>query len=418
MRLVSSHLTAPRDEARDAQPNIYNDIIWGNSATYDPQLADYTFSIVVHYCCIESGTIYPWFDPITCTAQNPLFVAGDPASAMFLGTTRTDEIQDQDEPDMGFHYPVSPSPDDYYVPDDYTTIQAAINAVASGSTIIVRPGMYYENIDYGGKNVTVVSEKGPFVTVIDGNQSGSVVKFDSYESLDAVLDGFTVTNGLAGLGGGIFCEWADPTIINNVITLNTSTAAYGGGGIFCYGGSPLIENNTITENHANVSGGGIRFEECAAIVTDCYIANNTAEDGEGIGSAGFDGLIENCVVVDNTASRSGGGYAAGYYSFAAIINSVFAGNVAQSLWGGGLYLSHTSDPAIVNCTIADNTAANVGGILCYNAAPSMVNSILWDNSAPSGPEITLLFSSTLTIDYSDVERGRLETAAGHGRSIQ
>ena len=54
-----------------------------------------------------------------------------------------------------------------YVPDDYPTIQGAINAAVDFDTIIVRPGTYVENIDFAGKAITVKSEDGPDVTVID-----------------------------------------------------------------------------------------------------------------------------------------------------------------------------------------------------------------------------------------------------------
>ncbi len=423
--------------------DIYDCIIWENVASNGPQICDYPSTSLAYDSDIEGGTpADSWFGP-GCFNLPPLFVAGPhtygdfylsqvaagqtvtspcvdySSSAMIVGTTRTDEVQDQGLLDVGFHYPISSTPPDYYyVPDDFTTIQAAINAVPAGSTIIVRPGTYYENIDYIGKNVTVVSDKGPHVTTIDGNQSGSVVKFWSYESADAVLDGFTVTNGLADMGGGVYCELSDPTIVNNIITLNTSNADFGDGGIFCSVANPLIDNNSITENHADISGGGIRFEWCSATVTGCYIAHNTAYDGGGMVSQGFDGLIENCVVVDNTATRSGGGFSCDYYSTdATIINSVFAGNTAQNLHGGGLYLTYSSDATIVNCTIADNTAADGGGIFCYSASPSMVNSILWDNDAPNGPEITLLSSSTLTIDYSDVEGGQAGANVDAGSAL-
>ena len=36
------------------------------------------------------------------------------------------------------------------VPADHTTIQAAINASATGDTVLVQPGTYFEDIDFGG----------------------------------------------------------------------------------------------------------------------------------------------------------------------------------------------------------------------------------------------------------------------------
>ena len=61
------------------------------------------------------------------------------------------------------------------VPGDYPTIQACIDGAAPGDTCLAAPGVYAENISFGGKAVTVASESGPEVTVIDGSGSGTVV---------------------------------------------------------------------------------------------------------------------------------------------------------------------------------------------------------------------------------------------------
>jgi|WetSurMetagenome_2_1015567.scaffolds.fasta_scaffold889462_2 hypothetical protein len=43
------------------------------------------------------------------------------------------------------------------VPNDYPTIQQAINAAADGDTIIVFPDIYYENINFREKNLILTS---------------------------------------------------------------------------------------------------------------------------------------------------------------------------------------------------------------------------------------------------------------------
>jgi len=43
------------------------------------------------------------------------------------------------------------------VPGKYRTIQSAIDAARDGDVIIVQPGVYYEQIDFLGKNITVQS---------------------------------------------------------------------------------------------------------------------------------------------------------------------------------------------------------------------------------------------------------------------
>ncbi|MHC4478354.1 MAG: hypothetical protein ACYTEL_22170 [Planctomycetota bacterium] len=69
---------------------------------------------------------------------------------------------------------------DRQVPGVYPNIQAGIDAAVEGDTVIVGPNTYYENIDFGGKSITVTSTdpNDPNVvetTVIDGNGSGTVV---------------------------------------------------------------------------------------------------------------------------------------------------------------------------------------------------------------------------------------------------
>jgi pectin methylesterase-like acyl-CoA thioesterase len=46
------------------------------------------------------------------------------------------------------------SPRTVYVPDDYPTIQATVNAASPGDTIIVYPGTYTENVDVN-KSLTI-----------------------------------------------------------------------------------------------------------------------------------------------------------------------------------------------------------------------------------------------------------------------
>src|SRR5437016_1611947 len=110
------------------------------------------------------------------------------------------------------------------VPADQPTIQGAINAANNGDTVLVAPGTYYENINFNGKAVTVTSSGGPSVTIIDGGQNGSVVTFDSGETVSSGLNGVTLQNGHAsyngsndsGRGGGIQIINSSPTVTGDV----------------------------------------------------------------------------------------------------------------------------------------------------------------------------------------------------------
>src|SRR5262245_10883046 len=136
-----------------------------------------------------------------------------------------------------------------HVPADQPTIQAAIVAASNGDTVQVAPGTYVENLDFVGKAIRVTSEQGPDVTIIDGNQAGSVVTFASGEGRQSVLNGFTLRNGkttVSSDGGGIRIANSSPTITGNFISNNRASNA--GGGIGVSFGSPLIQGNFIKYN--------------------------------------------------------------------------------------------------------------------------------------------------------------------------
>jgi hypothetical protein len=151
------------------------------------------------------------------------------------------------------------------VPSQYPTIQDAIDAASGGDTVLVAPGTYVENIDFTGKAITVTSEQGVDVTIIDGNQAGSVVRCGSGEGLDSVLDGFIITNGSGTydpgekgyFGGGICNNSSSPTVTNCIFSGNGA----GGGGIMGFGGgmcnyssSPTVTNCTFSSNSADFGG--------------------------------------------------------------------------------------------------------------------------------------------------------------------
>ena len=47
------------------------------------------------------------------------------------------------------------------VPADQATIQGAITAATVVDTVLVQPGTYTENINFGGKDLVVMSAAGP-----------------------------------------------------------------------------------------------------------------------------------------------------------------------------------------------------------------------------------------------------------------
>lgn len=167
---------------------------------------------------------------------------------------------------------------------DYTTIQEALDASTDGDTIIVLPSegspddAYLENIDFPPKTITLrsINPDDPTIvgaTIIDGDANGSVVTFESGATADTVLDGFTVRNGQAGYGGGIYCYSTSPTIKRCTIIRNS--AAYGGG-VYCHSSHPVIDRCRINGNSADYGGGMLNRDSSSPTLTNCIFSGNEA----------------------------------------------------------------------------------------------------------------------------------------------
>lgn len=102
--------------------------------------------------------------------------------------------------------------DEIVVPDQYSTIQAAINHANDGDTISVRAGVYYEHVVVN-KTVALVGENKE-TAVIDGNRSGTVITLTA----DNVrFSGFTVQHGEVGLD----LRGSNSIVSSNIFSFNT-----------------------------------------------------------------------------------------------------------------------------------------------------------------------------------------------------
>ena len=210
------------------------------------------------------------------------------------------------------------------VPGDYGTIQQAIQASNDGDVVVVDRGIY-EAINFLGKNITVTSTdpEDPDIvktTIIDGGGVGSVVTFESGETSEAVLTGFTIRNGYGTAvseigsnifwGGGVFCYASSPTIRGNIITDNAGpvemvgnnqaqwTMSYGSG-IGCFVSSAIITNNIIKNNTA--------FAGAVFVLSEEKICNNLIYDNSAVVGGGvilFGGSLINNTIVGNDTNAN------------------------------------------------------------------------------------------------------------------
>jgi predicted outer membrane repeat protein len=259
--------------------------------------------------------------------------------------------------------------------DAYTNLQQALNAAVPNETIEVAQGTYapgpgatatfqllnnvsilggyagFGDSDPDARNVTA------YPTILWGAGTCYHVVTGSGTNSTAVLDGFTVTGGNAGISDG--------------------------GGLLNVGGNPTINDCAFISNSANSGyGGGICNSSSSPTVTNCSFIGNSAGNGGGMANLGTSApIVTDCLFIDNVAKGDGGGmYFAGYGT-------------------------------VTNCTFSGNTATDNGGAIKGGgkaAAETVTNCILWgDNATQGGNEV--FFSLQTDVSFSDVEGGNQGT---------
>lgn len=307
------------------------------------------------------------------------------------------------------------------VPGDYPTIQQGIVAANNADTVLVQPGTYVENINFLGKEITVASLylttlDTAYVsqTIIDGNQNdNSVVIFENEESQDAILTGFTITNGYSSTsGGGIMCVYSSPYLSHLIITGNE--AEYNGGGIICGAfASPSLDYVIITDNSSGADGGGIYcYNNCNPSFQNVIISDNTSSyHGGGIC------CLENCSPNLNQASITGniadqgGGIFCAFNSNLVLQDVALEGNSAEK--GGAIFTSENV-LTITESSITNNTANLGSGIFCDNLSVlNLSQTIINGNFAIRGAGI-YAFNARLYIEDSELTENVVTGGQGGG----
>ena len=179
------------------------------------------------------------------------------------------------------------------VPEDFPTIQGALNAANNGDVISISEGTYFEsNINPNGKTITItgeINDLGEPLVTIDGEYNGSVLNFvvgyDYQTSNTSIVENLIIKRGSSSFsGGGINAPHG--LTINNCI-FDDNRAAYGAGVAFAGDNNAMTTiQNCVFKNqleHSNPNPWLVHPELGSAInangnmtITNCIFENNAS----------------------------------------------------------------------------------------------------------------------------------------------
>ncbi len=248
-----------------------------------------------------------------------------------------------------------------------------------------------------------------------------VVRSDNTDA-STVLDGFTVTAGNANEDypnerhGGMYNTNGSRTVIN--CTFSNNSAIQGGGGMYNKDCTTVVIDCAFLNNFCSAGSGGLKGLYADLTLTNCIFFGNGGSYGGAMGSGGTTDnnvTVSNCIFAGNSASSTGGGISNGSNTMV-VTNSTFIGNSASN--GGGMGGENNGE-TLINCTFVNNSASYDGGAIWYGhiwyGEPTLINCILWGNSADEGPQIALS-NSTLFVNYCNIQGGLLDIHDVYGIS--
>jgi len=312
----------------------------------------------------------------------------------------------------------------HHVPDEFPTIQQAINAAGDHDEIIVAPGTYTtceETMALAeaimnplGKRLWIHSSGGAEVTFIDAQGCNGALLL-SGETTDLIIEGFTFSGKNSyphRTSSFIFCA---PTFKECIFKNSTDSD----GAVVSGASAPVFEDCTFTSNTLAVSlssyniGGGSSSYECVgtASFTNCAFDNNNGSMinyGAAINMLdGVDLEVSNCNFENNSGASI-------IYMNSASDDSVFTdcgfrdNESSGGQFGGHIIerkAGHAGSLNIQRCLFENNSASSQlfsMGSAPNNLPPISISDSEFKNNTGSGIK-TFIFGPNLNIENSTIK---------------
>jgi hypothetical protein len=186
-----------------------------------------------------------------------------------------------------------------------------LNSLVSGNSSHGDFGPGIDN-EFGTLNVTNSTITGSSGAIAISNGASARATFIN-STVSNNSDGGFINNGTLSMIGGLITGNTNggliaggTAVINGVTISNNSSNAgafFGGGGLFINGNAVTVMNCLVTNNSTNGNGGGIRNGGGKATLINTTISDNTSNGGGG-GLDSVDGGLANLIAINVTITRN------------------------------------------------------------------------------------------------------------------
>ncbi len=163
----------------------------------------------------------------------------------------------------------------------FDSIQEAIEVAVPGATIVIRSGVYAENLSLLHKSVVLtgmdVNDANDWAfPVIQGVDEAPVITVRNVADPNTLLQGLIITQGNGKGAGGLDCHTSQLTLSNCLIVGNRCDFAHGmGGALRAYKSQVDLMNCTVSDNYGGQSGAALNaLSNSTLTVLDSILWNN------------------------------------------------------------------------------------------------------------------------------------------------
>ena len=136
-------------------------------------------------------------------------------------------------------------------------------------------------------------------------------------------------------------------------------------------------------------------------MTACRVEDNNATNGGGLYSEGSTPIVGSSAFIGNTADKGAGAYFF-FLASATLTNVTFSTNTATSQ-GGGLYIELFSNVSVLNCILWNDSATSSAEIFVNGSSPILDTCVIeggWTGLGQDNADVDPQFESPMTGDFT------------------